>query len=192
MSDFLTFDEAAHEYRFKGVVVPSVTQILQQVTDFSHINPTVLARKAQIGTATHLACELDDAGDLDEASVPEEVRPYLDAWRLFRLQNDTVVELSESRVFHSTHRYAGTLDRVMLVNGERAVVDIKTSAVLGNAVGLQLAAYDMALGTKKLKRYALQSKPNGTYRMEEYKDPNDYAVFIALLTIQNWRNKHAN
>lgn len=192
MSDFLTFDEAAHEYRFKGVVVPSVTQILQQVTDFSGINPDVLERKRHLGVAVHLACELDDTDDLDETALAHEISPYLTAWRRFRSENWGEIEMLEQRVFHPMHRYAGTLDRVMTIQGERCVVDIKTSAQLSPAVGLQLAAYDMALGNDKLKRFAVQLKPDGMYRLQQYKDPKDYQVFTALLTIQNWRNQNAN
>lgn len=190
MSDLLTFDEAAHEYRFKGVVVPSVTQILQQVTDFSGIPASILERKRQLGVAVHLACELYDENDLDEDSLSDDVRSYFNGWVKFRNEHKPIIEMSEQRVYNALHRYAGTLDRVLTIDGARGVYDIKTSATLGDAVGLQLAAYDMALGKDKLKRFAVQLKPDGTYKLQEYKKPDDYAVFTALLTVHNWMNKN--
>ncbi len=190
MSNFLTFDEGAHEYKFKGVIVPSVTQILQPLNDFSGIPPAILENKRQIGVAVHKACELYDDDDLDEESLTPIVADYFAAWKRFKTENEVVVEMSEQRIFHALHRYAGTLDRVLTLNGVRCVLDLKTSATLNPAVGLQLAAYDMALGVEKLKRFALQLKPNGLYKLQEYKDPKDYQVFTALLTLKNWRNQN--
>ena len=67
MAQVLTFDPEKHEYRINGVLVPSVSQILAPLYDFSKIPRDVLERKRQIGTAIHKAIELDLLGDLDVA-----------------------------------------------------------------------------------------------------------------------------
>ena len=65
----------------------------------------------------HLACELDDQDDLDEASVEVDVAPYLAAYRKFRAEVRPEILLNEHRVYHKTWNYCGTLDRVMRIQG---------------------------------------------------------------------------
>ena len=125
------------------------------------------------------------------------VHPYLVAWIRFIDDTGFRVEMNEQFVFHDRYFYAGTLDRVGLLNGVRSVIDIKTVAVLGPHTGVQLAAYQEALNSnlKKAdhinKRFAVQLKPDSTYRLQPYTDKSDFSVFTSLLNIHNWRQKHA-
>ena len=61
-----TFDPIEHIYRFDGQRVPSVTQILEPLIDYSGVPNGVLQYAADRGTAVHLATEFYDDGDLDE------------------------------------------------------------------------------------------------------------------------------
>lgn len=79
----LEFDSSSHTYRVGGVVVPSVTQILSPLVDFSMVTPDVLAAKAAIGTAVHLACELYDMDDLIEYDLDPVLVPYFEGWKKF-------------------------------------------------------------------------------------------------------------
>jgi len=191
----LTFDEATHTYRFDGQLVPGVTSILKPLTNLDAVPPAVLKAASDFGTAVHLACELDDRGELDEASLDDALRPYLDGWRRFCLDTSARWDNIEATFFHSKLRYAGTLDRFGLVDGAPAVVDIKTTAQLYPSVGPQLAAYAQAKedfsGTKVAKRIAVQLKADGTYTAKEYTDPTDWPVFVSLLTLRNWCQRHA-
>lgn len=187
-------DEVRHEYAIDGVRVPSVTQVLQQLHDFSHVPADVLEAKRELGTAVHLACELDDGGDLVEESVHASVRPYLDAYRLFKSQKVTEVIAAEQIVHHPAMRYAGKLDLLARIEGYRWVIDFKTPLVIHPAVGLQTAGYAGALQSAAagpLRRAALQLKPDGTYRLHEFRDPNDWPTFVACLTLFRWKEKHA-
>lgn len=77
------------------------------------------------GTAVHLATALDDAGDLDEATVdPVNVAPYLTSYRLWRdLQRPKIVA-REMKVVHELLGYEGRLDGVY--EFERVwIVDLK-------------------------------------------------------------------
>lgn len=195
----LEFDEATHIYRLNGRIVPSVTQLMDSagLISFEGIPPAVLERKKLIGSAVHKACELDDLGVLDEATVGEVIAPYLAAYRRFKRETAFVPMLIEARVAEPILGYAGTLDRTGIIRGEPGQIDLKTTAALSPAVGVQTAAYERALyadpsydGPRNLARHALQLRDDGTYRLETYKDPRDFSVFAALATVHHWKEKH--
>lgn len=187
----LTFDEASHTYYFGGQVVPGVTSILSPLTDFSRVPPAVLEAASQFGKAVHLACELDDLGTLDEASLDPALTPYLYAWRMFSAEHSVEWEQIELPIYHTALRYAGTPDRIGKVNGMRAVVDIKSTAQLYPSVGPQLAAYASASNEQYAKRIGVQLKSDGTYVAKTYDDPTDFPVFASLLTVRNWCARHS-
>ena len=59
-------------------------------------------------------------------------------------------------------------------------------------VGPQLAAYEKAFtengkSKKKPIRYGLLLKPDGSYHLKEYSDPTDFSVFLACLTVFNYK-----
>ncbi len=195
MSTALTFDEESHVYEMAGKRLPSVTQLLKPLIDYSMIAADVLERARQLGQAVHRTTELYDNNDLDEDSLSEELRPYLDAWKRFRVDTGFVPITIEHRMSHPTLGYAGTSDRTGEVKGRVAVVDIKKMLTLGPAIGPQLAAYQEAHrkeGLDVLDRYALGLRADGTYRLQLYTDPVDWQCFLAHLTIHNWRNKHGH
>lgn len=187
----VVFRAEDHSYTLDGVRLPSVTQILGRCFDFSKIDLAVLAAKAELGTAVHIACELDDMNDLVEESVHAKVRPYLKGYRLFKRQKMTNVIATEQVVHNSLYGYAGKFDLLTEFDGARWLVDWKTPLRISPAVGLQTAAYvaalpaDLAAG-KRIKRAALQLKDDGTYQLHEFAQPSDHAVFIAFATAHNW------
>jgi len=189
--DSLTFDETSHVYRSGGNVVPSVTQVLSPLVDFSGIPEHVLDAKRQLGQKVHLACQLDDEDDLDEASVEQQVAPYLAAYRAFRRDTGATVLLNEQRVFDPLMLFAGTLDRVLGLNGAKWLVDLKTCISCPIAVGPQTAAYLRALADPSVThRGALRLRPDGTYRLDALTDPNDWACFMACLTLRRFKESH--
>lgn len=190
--DMLTFDEARHEYRLLGGVVPSVTQILAPLVDLSGIPRAVLDAKRQLGQDVHYACQLLDEDDLDEDSVEEQIEQYLQAYKRFKADTGAVVLLNEQRVADPLLLYAGTLDRVMAIKGDKWLVDLKTCISTPLAVGPQTAAYLRALGdTSVTRRAALRLRPDGTYRLDTLTDPNDWAAFMACLTLMRFKEQNA-
>ena len=190
--DMLTFDEARHEYRLLGGVVPSVTQILAPLVDLSGIPRAVLDAKRQLGQDVHYACQLLDEGDLDEDSVEEQIEPYLQAYKRFKADTGAVVLLNEQRVADPLLLYAGTLDRVMGIKDEKWLVDLKTCISTPLAVGPQTAAYLRALGdTSVTRRAALRLRPDGTYRLDALTEPNDWSAFMACLTLHRFKEQNA-
>lgn len=192
----LKFDEATHTYRFDGVRVFSVTQILEQLVDYSGVPQYRLDIAANRGTMVHKATELYDIGVLDEDSVSDEIRGYVEAWKKFLNETQFESELIEQRLFHKKLRYAGTADRIGILSGKRTVIDIKTTASLMPWVGPQTAAYFEAFNhgrpadQKAKTRHAVQLRRDGTYRLEPYRSHQDFPVFTACLSIHNWKGEH--
>ncbi len=186
MVELLEFDEPTHTYTFKGKRVPSVTQILGTLHNFDGVPEGILVAAQERGTAVHLACEFDDHGDLDESSVDDKIVGYLAAWRKFRTEMRPSWLQIEARCFHPALHYAGTVDRVCLIDGVEWVIDIKTSIASHAIWGLQTAAYAQALNMANAKRGTVQLRNDGTYRLIEWAKKSDWATFVSLLTITNF------
>lgn len=201
----LTFDARNHTYSLRGLIIPSVTQVMGDLGGYLGVDAEVLRTAQERGTAVHKVTVLLDRGELgvDRAGVgwkhlDPPLVPYLEAWLKFRYDTDFVPVAIEQQVHHPRHRYAGTLDRVGAIGDTMCVVEIKTSAALNPITALQLAAYREAYNAvrpvtqgRARGRYAVQLRKDGTYRLHEYKDAADLSVFLALLQIHNWRLRYA-
>lgn len=196
----LQFDAATHKYTLDGVRVPSVTQVLKPLYSFDGIPPQVLAAKAALGTAVHRACELLDNDDLDEESEDgrEALLPlagYLAGYKKFKSDCKPVVFSNERLLFHPVHRYAGQIDRSYAMRGDVWDIDLKSTVSMSPIVGLQTAAYSEMLRaegrTQVARRGALQLFPDGNYKLHEFKDPADFSVFLSMLNVQRFMERHA-
>lgn len=186
----LTRDED-HVYRYKGVVVPGITRLMEPIHSYDGVPEWVLERKASLGSDVHLATELYDRNDLDEDTLHPELQPYLHAWKAFRKQHGGRIHAVEPKLYHVGMGYAGQPDRWMELDTPYDVVEIKTTSRLFNAVGVQLMAQQRLLlsavpTAKAGKRFAVQLREDGQFRMREYKDPHDWAYFVALLSVANF------
>ncbi len=189
----LEFDEAAHEYRWDGQIVPSVTQALKPLDadDLAKVPPDVLEFARLRGTLAHKACEYFDQGRLDESSLDPEIAGYVQSWIEFRRVTGYTPILTEHRFYHPQLGYAGTIDSVGQYGGSLAVLDRKTSATLLPSVGPQLAAYQHAPGVKALRRYAIQLMADGSIaKAHAFTDADDWRCFTAMLATRSWRTKH--
>lgn len=188
----LEFNEELHQYKNDGVVLPSVTQVLSPLTDYTVVGADALEKARQKGVAIHKMVELYCANDLDEDTLPDWLKPVLKAWKTFVDNTGFKVDGSEVRLHHPTLAYAGTFDLGgMAQKNKRWLVDIKRSLFAGRVIGLQLAAYKRTWeyhnkGQKIDKRFALILREDGQYRLTEFEDPRDDSVFLAALTMHKW------
>lgn len=190
-----------HVYSVGGAVVPGVTTICEIIAplNLSFAAPVDLAYRRDIGIAVHEMTANDDYGILDESTVSEELRPYLEAWRAFRREKHFELQEAELRIYSAKHRYAGTLDRRGTVNGRPAILDIKTGTVDLAYVGPQTAAYEFAdrewagIGGRPRDRFAVKLNDDGAYALIPCRDKRDIDVFLYGLQIWNWRQvRHAS
>ena len=187
----ITFTRENHEYRVGGLKVPNVTRILESQESYEGIKPSVLEYASDRGTKVHQATEIYDEGDLDEDSLDEALWGYVAAWKLFRADTGVEIKAAEIIVYSARYGYAGMIDRLVNLNGEDGVLDIKCVAALSPVTALQTVAYAEALRTDRrqrlLNRYALQLRKDGTYHLKRYKDRGDLSAFLSALTLYNWR-----
>lgn len=185
MTDVLTFDAETHTYRIGGQIVPSVTQVLSALNDFSRISPEVLENARALGTAVHRAIELDCAGDLDDASLHPDVAERVEAWRKFRFGCGFRPAGNEVRVYSGRYGYAGTLDLFGSMGRDQIVIDIKATAALPETAGMQTAAYAQALretaGCGPVRRGVLHLAAGGRWSFIPLCRQLDLTDFLALL-----------
>lgn len=199
----LEFDRPSHTYRLDGLPVPNVTSVTDALSSYAGVPAEVLRRKAEIGEAVHYATELDDGNDLDDASLPDEIRGYVGAWRRFKADTGFAATFIEQPVASKLYRYAGTLDRIGVFHRHKRVrpntlclLDLKTTYAILPAVGPQTAAYAQAWNEsasprlRATRRFAVQLDTDGTYRLHECDDVTDLSVFLAALALKNWRQRH--
>jgi hypothetical protein len=192
----IEFNEELHEYTDEtGKRIPSVTQALGVLESYAGIPASVLAKASERGTKVHKAVELHLQGDLDELSLDPDIANYFYSYVRFERETGFSPTASEARVHSKKFGYAGTLDLAgpdPLGSKRIAFIDIKTSVQLMPTTGPQLAAYEKAFQeqTKNIRknlRYGLLLKPDGTYLLQPYTDTTDFSVFLACLTVFNYK-----
>lgn len=182
----LIFKPDTHQYFKDGVELPGVTTIL---SDLGFIEKDFFTEYGRTrGKFVHLACELDDRNELDEDACDSALLPYLKAWRSFKRDTGIKIESIEKPVASSIYNFAGTLDRLVTLNGSCCILDIKSGAV-SPWTGLQLAAYEIA-ENKRLKRFAVQLMETEKYKLHPYTDPQDRQIFLAAVACWHWINNH--
>lgn len=187
-------DREQHIYRLGGVVIPSVTQILGSMGLFDYFDvPEASMEAARLfGSAVHLACELWDKGTLDESSLSLHLAPYLTAWGKFIADFQPVVntEWIEKPICSYKYRFGTIPDRVWSINNKLTTIEIKSTATMQKAVGIQLAGQSIAIEEnlgKVRQRWAVQLNPEGTYQLHVYDNRADEAVFVSALNVWRWR-----
>lgn len=158
------FIEEEHIYLIDGVIVPSVTQILEKVFPHKYegVPTEILNKKAEYGTKVHKLIEVLEKKkpkrpiaylkryyDMDYIQE-ESIKQYL------KFKEQYNIEILESeKVVTYENKFCGTLDIKAMVNGELAIIDIKTTAQLDKEyVGWQNSYYELAGGSVE-KLYCL-------------------------------------
>jgi hypothetical protein len=191
----LDFDEACHLYTIDGVELPSVTQVLKAegFVDYAFCTEFARDRGSRVHEAVHFMVE----GDLLQSSVDEEVAPYLKSAEAFLSDMEADVVMAEAVVYSALYGYAGKADLFAYLRKRHrlANVDWKTG-VPPQATGLQLAGYSGAwlemTGEAVIDRLAVQLTPGKPkpYKIHEFTDRGDLAVFRGGASSTNWKRRH--
>lgn len=189
MSELLRFDRASHTYTIGEKQLPSVTQILKPLTDFSGVPAEVLERAKNWGTAVHRMIELDLSWRLNTITLDAALDPVYSSWleckpEVLHLMGGEIK--CEVLLCNEELGYAGTADLVGKdLVGKEAVLDIKTGLLDLKYVGPQTAAYATALGAKR--RYCLHLPLGRPAKIVRLTDQRDWSIFVSCLNIYNWR-----
>jgi len=190
----LEFTEQGHVYTWNGKPVPSVTQILDVLNDFSRVPWDVLERAKDRGTRVHRAGELLLREELDWSSLDDEVRPYIVGLQKFLDDTKFVPLTTGTKVYHESLGYAGAIDCTGFWRNGHCIVDWKTSVATPRTVGPQLSAYLEALNTtrktKITRRYCIRLQADGTYKVDPQKTLSDFTIFKSALNL--WRYSNAD
>jgi len=191
----LRFEEKTHTYYWFDKPVMNVSTALKaryyrEMELYS--NEEALIR----GKYVHLATALYDNDNLDEDTLDPLIRNFWSQWVAFRESTGFVPDLVETRGYNSRYGYAGTLDRTGMLNGNKILLDIKTSKTkhkLSKAVKLQTAAYSELDNVKEAGpyagRYGVLLTPDSFDLQGPWVSPNDFAVFVYELVGQKYKEE---
>ncbi len=188
----LTFDDESHAYALDGRPVPSVTTILSRagLINYEFIPKDKREFYLTRGSYVHYATELLDDGDLDWDSLDPDIEPHVRAYAQFKKDTGFQPEMIEFKSYNDSMWYAGTLDRVGMLNGKRVIVDFKSGAV-GKWTAIQVCGgYANMKGVGAVSAgYGLELNSEGKYKLSE--PWTDFVgaqrVFVAALTIHRWK-----
>lgn len=157
----ITLKDARYYQRSPGVFYPSVTTILhyfpkghffeQWMKDMGHNADIIMRRAGDEGTQVHKAIEAFLEGKEIRWIEPDgRVNYHTHVWRMilgfvdFWTTYKPKLLMSEEFMVSDTHKYCGTLDLLVEMNGEKWLLDIKTSNSVYESYHLQMAAYTKA------------------------------------------------
>lgn len=154
--------EESHTYLVDGIIVPSVTQLLQFKfpEKYKGVPETVLNSKAEYGTKIHRLIEiLNDTGNFYPVIEAVNEFDYIIANSLEQYAkiflNNTFVPISQEDIVYND-RVAGRYDLLAKVNGDISLCDIKTTATLDKEyLSWQLSIYNYLGKLNAEKLYAI-------------------------------------
>lgn len=193
MNNELTFTEAMHEYKLNGVIIGSVTQIIKDagLIDYSLVPKELLEVKSDLGQKVHSTTELYDLGTLDKKDLHPVLKNYLKQWIKFRKDYNFIPTHIEYELYHPLYKYAGRIDRVGTRGTNLTLLDLKT-ANPQRANALQTAAYkemfEKQTGLKIKERMTVYLFED-SYKVEIHNKPDDLPVFLAALSIYNYKRR---
>lgn len=185
----LIFYDTGHIYELDGERVPSVSEITRFLSReiYGDVSQYKLDHAAERGTKVHKLTEaLDKYGEIE---APSDILPYLQAYLAFRAEHKVEWREIEKAHYHPDKLYAGTIDRVGMVDGKTCIVDIKTSSSLKKPLyGAQLNLYRMMLPNLEIDAlYILHLKNDGKYKLVELPIADDVA--LACITLHEATKK---
>jgi hypothetical protein len=225
-SPLLTFDADTHRYTLAGRDVRSVTTALRLANYVNfygdilddllagRIRPTLATQLLQArfekierardrGKRVHLALHFLFDDDLDDDSIDDEVRGYLQSAQGYLARHVVQIYRAEFRVWSLRNWYAGTCDLLAVHDdGLVSVDDFKTGDPADVAAHLQTAGYlgaalemarqDADLGRELrshgpvVRRRSLRLFRDGRPARETvYSDPRDFTRFLTALAVAN-------
>jgi len=101
-------------------------------------------KRMDIGTHVHQAIEAHVTGRPFPPIEDERTANLVGHFHQFLADWQPTFEASEMTVFNRTQKYAGTLDAIVVIDGQRLLLDVKTGSGVYPEAGMQIAMYRMA------------------------------------------------
>lgn len=185
MARILTFREDNHEYEVDGEIIPSVSEIIRFISRevYGEVTQYILDNAADRGSRVHKATQmLDVVGDVE---CDEDIVPYVKAYVQFLRDHKPEWELIEKSMYHPEKKFAGTLDRLGVLDGKKTIVDIKTSSAVQKVLyGAQLNLYKQmarANGHEVERLVVVHLQKDGRYKLVDFPIEDDVANACLIL-----------
>jgi hypothetical protein len=165
----ITLPDARYYQRSPGIFYPSVTTILGYfpkgaffetwLKDSGHNADFIMRRAGDEGTQVHNAIEdilkgnevrwIESDGRVNyNTHVWKMILSFYEFWNTYK----PTLLLSEEFMFSDEHKYSGTLDMLVELDGKKWLIDIKTSTSIHTSHFLQMSAYVKAYEEKYLQK----------------------------------------
>lgn len=182
-----SFDPVTHTYTIENRVVPSVTQVLNDLLPCYQASEWHLQR----GTAVH-ACAAMIARGVEFEHDPAIDGQVLACKRFFAEVKPVVLDV-EHRMYSDVYGFAGTYDLRCGIGGSVILIDWKGS--FSASLPYQLGGYGLLIDSYPAMPYikrgaGVQLNEDGTYRMSKVYDLRRYKTgFLNLLSAYNIRKE---
>lgn len=202
-SPVLRLDEIAHRAFLGDRELVRVTTALEEAGLIETAWFTEDSRTR--GQYLHVAIALHHEHDLADHTIDVGLRPYWDGYLAFLAESEFQAASVEQAIYDECAGYAGRYDLFGqfpdLPDTALDLIDVKT----GRAPAwtkLQTRAYGRRLNAPRLRRWALELPGDGRYRLvplnlqtpittplqiDRQADQRHEAVFLAAITIANWK-----
>ncbi len=192
----LHFEPESHTYTLGSSVLPSVTEIIDPLQDWTGIPEKTLAYACSKGLSTHAAIQLHNENDLDVNSLDLAIVPRFEAWLKFLTDKTPEIVGFEKPMCSHLYHYAGTPDLWINMDKNIWLLDIKPNSLF-KWYPIQLSGYQQLvrenLNISAAHRATLQLKDDGKYKFTPYSQANDatdMSTFLACLRLHQWREKN--
>ncbi len=140
------FLEKDHSYFISGVKVPSVSEVISPLSDFSSVHPAIMKQACEFGSNVHETVRLFLNGELDEDNLDPHLSNVLGQfiqWDIFSNHDNCGDWIIEKPSFHPSLKYGGTPD---IVCPGDFILDVKSRKCDSIKDILQLTAYEAFYG----------------------------------------------
>jgi hypothetical protein len=191
----IEFNEKDHIYTKNGIVLPSVTQIMQPLYEqvYGKADSDASDNGKSKGKEIHRA--IDDYCEFGMIDISEEYKPYLDNFIRYIDEHQYEVVASEVMLWHPVYGYAGKIDIIVRnPKGEFVLIDNKTGDLQPKLHAVQLQAYTDMWSANKMPEIAfkvalgLSDKGYKEHRYDKY-DTKAKSVFDACYKIYKYRKE---
>lgn len=169
-----------------GAVLPGITSRLKAaglLYEFEGNDFADMTKGARIHEALHFDCE----GDLDESSLNECDRPYVEAARKARRELGLEIIRAEYPVGNETLGYATKIDLYCRWNGRLTVANWKTGQKVYRCYAIQSALEALIFTPEPVQRLGIHLQEDGDFKPVHYADRNDFTIAKAALSIAAWK-----
>lgn len=174
---------------------PTTTQVLHDAGLYGDIARWSDLEAMKRGRYVDGGCNLLAMGkSLNAADWSPEHWSYIECYMRFLQRHVVKLTRCAFEVINKPLRYTGHPDQLLMLDGVRALIDIKTGG-MSKVTGLQLASYEMALysmGEDRVTRFGLQLNPDlpEGFKLHPFTDPREKDEFSILVQAHHIRNKY--